>query len=338
MAACIKHVTNSGLAGLLFLAFALNLGAQASRRPSPGAAQPSPSSAVPTFKVAVNVRFEDVRVLDDRGYPIDNLNADDFRVFEDGTEQKITYFSRQALPLAIALVIDNSSSISAELDEMRRQALTTLALLKGDDEVAIFSFSEKPELVEGLTSNRAAVAEDLWALSPYGGTDINAAIYEAALYLDRAPGDRRRAIIVVSDNEPALDHARSVDEVVHAALATGTLVYSIKVGNLQHSRGFMRAHSESAFHEVEKICRQSGGQLIDTRRGISVSRALKTIFAWLKQGYTIGYTPTNLRQNGAYRNVEVRLSTPGTVNPRKYTIYARKGYYAPLAGPLTSPN
>jgi VWFA-related protein len=332
----MKPVACFALLSVLLLTSSSYPFAQATRRLPAG--ETAPPAGVSTFKVAVNVRFEDVRVLDEHGHPIDSLKPEDFRVLEDGAEQKITYFSREALPLAVALVVDNSSSISAELDEMRREALTTLALLKPDDEVAIFSFSEKPEMVEGLTTNRAAVAEDLWALSPYGGTDINAAIYEAALYLGRTTEERRRAVIVVSDNEPALDHARTVEEVVHAALQSGTLVYSIKVGYLKHSRGFMISHPESAFHEVEKICHETGGELVDTRSGISVSGAMKTIFAWLKQGYTLGYTPTNLRQDGAYRSIDVRLNPQGADYRRKYTIVARKGYYAPMTNPESNPD
>ena len=85
----------------------------------------------------------------------------------------------------MALVIDNSSSIVAALEELRAGALDTLALLKPDDQVAIFSFGEKPEMVEGLTSDHEALSVDLWALSPYGGTAIDDALYDAALYLGR---------------------------------------------------------------------------------------------------------------------------------------------------------
>jgi Ca-activated chloride channel family protein len=325
----MKQVIKLGTLALLLLAWGLDLGGQVTR-PSAGGARPaSPSGGVSTFKVAVNVLFEEVRVLDERGHPIDNLKAEDFRIFEDGAEQKITYFYHEEFPLAIALVVDNSSSVSAELDELRRGALDTLAQLKPEDEIAIFSFSEKPEMVEGLTRNREAVAEDLWALSPYGGTDINAAVYEAALYLGGAPRDRRRAIILVSDNEPADDHARNVGEVTRAALQSSSAVYSIKVGNLRHSRGFMLKHSEAPFHDVEKICRESGGDLIDTRSGVSVTGAMKTILTWLKEGYTIGYTPTNLRQDRSYRSIDVRLNERSDLRRLKYTISFRKGYYAP---------
>lgn len=77
-----------------------------------------------------------------------------------------------------------------------------------------------------------------------------------------------------------------------------------------------------------KICKETGGELIDTQTGISVSSAMETILTWLKQGYTLGYTPTNKRQDGSYRTIEVRLNN-GNERPHKYTIYARHGYNAP---------
>jgi VWFA-related protein len=288
---------------------------------------------MPTFKADVDLVLVEVGVHDEHGRAIGNLTQKDFRVFEDGKEQQIVAFSHEDLPLAVALVVDNSSSIMAALHELRAGALDTLALLKPDDEVAIFSFGEKPEMVEGLTNDHQALSVDLWALSPYGGTDINDALYQAADYLGRVAHERRRAVILVSDNAPSEDApAREVAQVVQAAQQAGTPVYSVKVGYLQHSRSFFHTHSEARLHDVEKICRETGGELIDTRTGISVTSAMETIFAWLKQGYTLGYTPANKNRDGSYRTLEVRLGGSGATHAPKHTIYARQGYYAP-AGP-----
>ena len=114
-----------------------------------------------------------------------------------------------------------------------------------------------------------------------------------------------------------------------AAQQSGTPIYSVKVGNLQHSRTFFLSHPEPRIHDVEKICRQTGGEMIDTRNGIAVTTAMETILTWLKQGYTLGYSPSNKRQDGTYRTIEVRLNSRGDAHARKYTIYARQGYYAP---------
>jgi Ca-activated chloride channel family protein len=286
------------------------------------------SAGAATFKVDVDMVLVEAGVHDEHGRAVGNLKQEDFHVFENGKEQEIRAFSHEELPLAIALVIDNSSSIVAALEELRAGALDTLALLKRDDQVAIFSFGEKPEMVEGLTSDHEALSVDLWALSPYGGTAIDDALYDAALYLGRTAPDRRRAVILVSDNEPSDEQTRDVPQVVRAAQQSGTPIYSVRVGYLQHSRTFFLTHPEPRLHDVEKICRETGGEMIDTRNGTSVTAAMETILTWLKQGYTLGYSPTNKRQDGTYRTIEVRLNNRNDARAHKYTIYAREGYYA----------
>jgi VWFA-related protein len=184
-------------------------------------------------------------------------------------------------------------------------------------------------MVEGLTSDHEALSVDLWALSPYGGTAIDDALYDAALYLGRSARERRHAVILVSDNEPSDEQTQDVPQVVRAAQQCGTPIYSIKVGNLQHSRTFFLTHPEPRLHDVEKICQQTGGEIIDTRNGPSVSSAMETMLTWLKQGYTLGYSPTNKRQDGTFRTIEVRLDPRADVHARKYKLYARQGYYAP---------
>ncbi len=322
----MSYAVKVGSVAILLLTLCSPLAAQSSAPPVHKT--PATPQNVPTFKVDVDLALVEVGVHDEHGRAVGNLTQDDFRVFENGKEQQIVAFSHEELPLAVALVVDNSSSIMAALHELRSGALDTLALLKPDDQVAIFSFGEKPEMVEGLTSDHQALSEDLWALSPYGGTAINDALYEAALYLGREARERRRAVILVSDNEPS-DETRDAPEVVRAAEQAGTPVYSVKVGYLQHSRSFFLSHSEARLHDVEKICHQTGGEMIDTRNGISVTSAMETILTWLKQGYTLGYSPTNKSRDGQYRTIEVRLNERGATHGHKYAIYARQGYYAP---------
>jgi Ca-activated chloride channel family protein len=326
----MNQAVKFGSLAILLITGCLRLGAQATAPASRGNGGTTPASAA-TFKVDVDLVLVEVGIHDEHGRAVGNLRQEDFRVFEDGKEQQIRAFSHEELPLAVALVVDNSSSIMAALEELRAGALDTLALLKPDDQVAIFSFGEKPEMMEGLTSDHQALSVDLWALSPYGGTDIDGALYEAALYLGSTARERRRAVILVSDNEPSEDQTRDVPQVVRAAQQSGTPIYSIKVGYLQHSRTFFLTHAETRLRDVEKICRQTGGELIDTRNGISVSSAMDTILTWLKQGYTLGYSPTNKRQDGTYRAIEVRLNEQSEVHGHKDTIYARQGYYAPSA-------
>jgi Ca-activated chloride channel family protein len=324
----MKSLAAAGYLATILLGWCAAQGAQP---PALSAAADSlPPSSTTSIKVDVNLVPVEVSVRDERGHAVGDLQRDDFRVFEDGKEQELKVFAHEELPLAVALVIDNSSSIVASLRELRRGALDTLALLKPEDKVAIFSFGEKPELVEGLTSNHQALAVDLWALSPYGGSSINDGLYAAAEYLGRAAPDRRRAIILLSDNEPSDEQTVDPAQVERAALQSATPIYSVRVGYLTHSRGFFLSHPEARLHEVQKICHATGGELIDTNNGTSISAAMAAVIAWLKQGYTLGYSPTNRVQDGSYRSIEVQLRNHEVARDRKYTIYARAGYYARL--------
>jgi len=280
-----------------------------------------------TIKVEVDVVPVEVSVRDPRGRPLENLTRDDFRVFEDGVEQRVRYFSHADLPLALALVVDSSTSVAASITDLRRGAVETLSLLKPEDQVALFSFTDKPALERALTADRQALAEDIAAIMPGGGTDISDALYAAALYLGQAAPGRRHAIVLVSDNEPSDRGLHDDSQVIRAALDSETMIYSIKVGYFEHSRWYYMTHSDPALGSVEKVCRQTGGMVLDSRYTGSVNAALATLIAWLKEGYSLAYSSTNPRQDGTYRKIKVRLG-PRFGN-RKYLVFARQGYYAP---------
>ena len=79
-------------------------------------------SATATIRVRVRMVQVDAVVRDRAGRMIDNLTADDFRVYEDGVLQEMQSFSRDELPLAVALVIDRSGSVGPYISELRRIA------------------------------------------------------------------------------------------------------------------------------------------------------------------------------------------------------------------------
>ncbi len=113
------------------------------------------------FKLRVDVQLVmvDAVVRDRNGRPMDNLQREDFRVFEDGTEQPITSFSQDKLPLAVALVVDRSGSIGFVMRQLRRTAYQTLSQLKPDDQVALFAFADQALRLEDLTTDRQRIAQ-----------------------------------------------------------------------------------------------------------------------------------------------------------------------------------
>ena len=98
------------------------------------------------IRVDVNLVMLDATVKTKAGEIMANLKKDDFEVREDGVVQKIDVFSRDELPLNVALVLDLSDSIGPFLGPLRDAATTALASLKPDDQVALFTFSTEAEL------------------------------------------------------------------------------------------------------------------------------------------------------------------------------------------------
>ncbi len=105
-------------------------------------------------RVDVNLVILDATVKTKAGRIMADLKKDDFELREDGVSQKIEVFSRDELPLNVAVVLDLSDSIGPFLGPLRDAANTALATLKPEDEVALFTFSTEAELRVPFTNDK----------------------------------------------------------------------------------------------------------------------------------------------------------------------------------------
>src|SRR5260370_26022642 len=103
----------------------------------------------------------DKTVKNKAGKIMSALKKDDFEVREDGAAQKLTVFSRAEFPLNVALVLDLSDSIGPFLGPLRDAASTALAVLKSEDEVALFTFSNKAQLTAPFPKDKAHIADQV---------------------------------------------------------------------------------------------------------------------------------------------------------------------------------
>jgi Ca-activated chloride channel homolog len=298
--------------------------------PSPPA---TPNTGGFMLKVDVNLVVVEATVRDARGQVVDNLKRENFRIYEDGTEQQIVQFSRDELPLAVALVLDRSGSMGPVLRQVRDAAFDTLSQLKRNDEVALFAFDSTSKRLEDLTTDRQRIADDIAGIYAGGGTDITDALFDAALYLGRAAPNRRHAVILVSDNDGTVQGYSSEKDVIRMALETETTIYSIKVkaGGASRALSLPLAlpNALPGTGSVPKMARETGGEVIDTHTAGSVQSAMATVIARLKQRYTLGYSSTNRQRDGSFRQIDIRVSDGSTSTSVKYSVYARRGYYAP---------
>src|ERR1700675_4000548 len=136
-----------------------------------------------TIRVDVNLVLVDATVKSKDGQIMANLKKDDFEVREDGVAQKVEIFSRDELPVNVALVLDLSDSIGPFLGPLRDAATIALGALKSEDEVALFTFSTEAELRVPFTNDKTQIAQQISAFHAGGATNINDGIFVAAKYL-----------------------------------------------------------------------------------------------------------------------------------------------------------
>ncbi len=282
------------------------------------------------YKLSVSVKMVtvDAVVRDRAGRMIDNLTREDFRIFEDGVEQQVRSFSRDSLPLAVALVIDRSGSVAPYIDELRRIAERALGQLKPGDKVALYSFANTVERIEDLTTDRQRIASGIARIRAGGSTDIMDALFDATVYLARTAPEYRRAVILVSDNQPTVHPRASEGETIRMAMETETVVYSLRTSGEPTPFTLRLPTMMMGMGSVHKVAQETGGEVIDVESVARLDAALREVVSRLRLRYALGYYPSSQARGGAFHSIEVklveRLGKPGS----DYFMHARRGYYA----------
>lgn len=288
------------------------------------------------IRVDVKLALLDVTVKDAAGRVMENLKVEDFIPLEDDKEQKVSHFSRDQLPLAVALVVDVSLSMRTSVEALQLATQTALFSLKEEDEVALFLFHGTVERILDLTKDKAKVAEHLTDVEFRPMTNINDALYESARYLETAATGSRRVIVLVSDNFALRWMGHSSGEVRNAALEADITVYSLKApGRNPVVMGSIFKVTQQTVN-VRKLAEESGGELFDVEKEGSLTEAFDKLIERLKTRYTLGYYPTNHTDDGKFRKIEVRLASENGKKGKDYRVIAKSGYFADRIKPSGS--
>jgi Ca-activated chloride channel family protein len=245
------------------------------------------------------------------------LKQNQFRILEDGLEQKVDFFEAEATPFAAVILMDTSGSMEGSVSMARSAAINFLDGLRADDVTAIYNFDSKVSLVQDFSNSRD-IAEKIFNLKATGMTVLNDAIYQAAVELGKRT-EKRRAIIVLSDGADTKS-GRSADKALKAAVAANATIYTIDMSVV--NGGNSRSQSQAA---LKNFAEKSGGIFVPTPGGVAMREAFKNIVAELGTQYTFGYQPTNQKKDGKWRAIEIRVAKPNL------SIRTRKGYNAAKA-------
>lgn len=268
------------------------------------------------IKVDSTIVLVNTTVTDASGKAATGLTQKQFTVFEDGIEQPIVNFAAETTPFAAVILMDTSGSMETRVSMARSAAIRFLSGLRSDDYTAIYNFDSKVKLVQDFSNSRD-ITESVFDLKADGMTVLNDAIYKAATILSHRP-EKRRAIIVLSDGADT-QSAKSADAAYKAALAVNATIYTIDMSS-PDDHGVERVQSQGA---LKMFAQKSGGTFVASPGGPAMREAFTRIVEELGNQYTISYEPRNIKNDGKFHTIEVRIARPNL------TIRTRKGYFAP---------
>jgi Ca-activated chloride channel family protein len=257
-------------------------------------------------------------VTDSAGSAVEGLNQKLFKVFEDGVEQRIDTFGAESTPFAAVILLDTSGSMEERVTLARSAAIQFLGGVRGEDNVAIYNFDSKVQLVQDF-SNRGDMNDKAFDLKADGMTSLNDAVYKASQLLSIRP-EKRRAIIVLSDGADT-SSKYSEDKALKAALSVNASIYTVDMSPMVQT-GPDKVQNQGV---LKNFAEKTGGRFVSTPGGSAMREAFKRIVEELGSQYTIAYSPTNIVKDGKWHAIELRISRPGLA------IRTRKGYNAPKA-------
>jgi VWFA-related protein len=160
----------------------------------------------------------------------------------------------------------------------------------------------------------------LAATPPEGSTAIwDAVALTANNVLTKAPGLRRRAIILLSDGADTTSRL-SKKEAVNRALAAETVVYAIGIGKGMAPEGV------NPRADLREIAERTGGRAFFPDKKFDLNAAFAEIERELRTQYLIAYSSTNKKRDNTYRKITIEITNPA-LQKQKLTLRHRPGYF-----------
>jgi Ca-activated chloride channel homolog len=283
---------------------------------------PQPSQLTP-YAIRSNVNLVVLRatVRDHKGAPVSGLTQESFQVYEDKVLQPIESFSHDDIPVTIGLVIDSSGSMRPKRAEVIDAALAFARSSNAEDQMFVVNFNEHVSM--GLpastpfTNNAAQLEAALSRHAITGMTALYDAIAIALEHLQKGKWEKK-VLIVVSDGG---DNAskRNLAQVISMVNQSNAVIYTLGV--------YDDTDEDRNPRVLTHLSRASGGEAFFPKTLMEILPICEQIARDIRSQYTITFEPTNKKEDGTYRAIEVkaRESSAG----RRLTVITRAGYSAP---------
>lgn len=272
-----------------------------------------------------------VSVFDARGRAVQDLKIEDFVLRINGAQVEIGEVSRSESPVKLALLFDNSSSVTIAREFEKKAAIRFFrrVIRPEKDRVALFSVSTVARLEQPLTTDIESLISAIEGFAqPEGATALLDGLVDASKYLAEANG--RRVVVIVSDGDDTISDT-AFDDTVKALQMSNVQVFVVKTTDFENAKrtgerkGSANLRQLAAERRMQEIAKQTGGAVWSPLDEEELDRAFDQISAELAQQYVLSYYPdSEPDKRGEFRSIEVTIrDRPAT------TIRTRKGYYVP---------
>jgi VWFA-related protein len=317
----------------------------------PAPAQPKVKNpeGLTNFSIRVDVPEVSVDVgvlLEKTGQFVPNLKPTNFKVYENGVEQKVVGFKRVEAPITALLLCEFASTNYNFVYDMRNAAWSFAQQLRPQDYVAMMTFDMRTQIVTDFTQDKRQLYNAINSMMMPGFSERNLfdALYEAEDRLSRIEG-RKYIVLIASGRDTfskitldkILQKVKNTPDVTIFAVSTGGALRAMTEGGPGMRQEMRDLDYLQADNQMKTFAKMTGGMWFEPRFVAEMPEIFGDINSAIRSKYELIYHPSDAKQDGSYRKLRVELvddeGQPLRMQdekhkPLKYDIIARDGYRA----------
>lgn len=299
---------------LLLLALSALVQAQQPASPGPGTVQKVEEVGNGDIvRITANLVSVPVTVINRQGQYVVDLHQNDFRIYEDGTEQQIAHFSNVDRPFSVALLIDTSGSTSPFLDQIKGAAKAFIEQLRPSDTVRpVYFHGEIKSLTKAGTNDRGVLNAAIDQMEP-GPVLMGTRLYDAVDFGLQVlkPESARKAVVLFTDGENTWGKA-TMKSTLREAEESDIIVYALQYGDMRPDK------------YLQQLADKTGGRYFKAGDNNAIRQSFAGVAEELRRQYVIGYYPKERAQSGQERKIKVKVNRKGiVVSARRSYTYGR---------------
>jgi len=287
-----------------------------------------------------------VSVMDRNGRFIAGLKKKDFKIFENGIPQEVTYFQSEETPFTVILMIDTSPSTKYKIDEIHFAALTFVNQLRPADQVMVVAFDQRTKVLCEPTNDKKTLYGAIYKANFGSGTSLYDAV-DAVATLDLVNTPGRKAVVLFTDGVDTTSRRASYDSTVALVEEIDALFYPIRYDTQQQMSGGgapiaalpgmafppgisvrMRGGSDTEYARgktyLESLAANSGGRIFEADTLTNLESSFAGVAEELRRRYSIGYYANTDRVPGERKSIKIQVARPGSVVRGKNNYVVRQ--------------